>query len=124
MQRPYERYFGDNCFMERLNYPEIVTQILKEHYQYHTQDSQYETQLILDSERNHYLLISLRWQNEKRDYGCSIHVDIKDGKIWIQQDFTEQGIAQQLLDLGVPKSDIVLAFRSPFVRQFSDFSVS
>ncbi|NEO58245.1 MAG: XisI protein [Okeania sp. SIO3B5] len=54
--------------------------------------------------------------------------EVKDGKIWIQQDFTEQGIAQQLLDLGVPKSDIVLAFRSPFrspfVRQFSDFSVS
>ena len=110
--------------MERLNYPEIVTQIVKEHYQYHTQDSQYETQLILDSERNHYLLISLRWQNEQRDYGCSIHVDIKDDKFWIQQDFTEQGIAQQLLDLGVPKADIVLAFRSPFVRQFSNFSVS
>ncbi|NEO58246.1 MAG: hypothetical protein F6K54_37455 [Okeania sp. SIO3B5] len=62
--------------MERLNYSEIVMQIVKEHYQYHTQDSQYETQLILDSERNHYLLISLRWQNEQRDYGCSIHVDI------------------------------------------------
>ncbi|NEQ35380.1 MAG: XisI protein [Okeania sp. SIO3I5] len=110
--------------MERLNYSEIVMQIVKEHYQYHTQDSQYETQLILDSERNHYLLISWRWQNEQRDYGCSIHVDIKDGKIWIQQDFTEQGIAQQLLDLGVPKSDIVLAFRSPFVRQFYDFAVN
>ncbi|MEB3339504.1 hypothetical protein [Okeania sp.] len=38
--------------MERLNYPEIVMQIVKEHYQYHTQDSQYETQLILDSEIN------------------------------------------------------------------------
>lgn len=110
--------------MERLNYQEIVTQIVKEHYQYHSQDSQYETELILDSERNHYLLISWCWQNEKRDYGCPIHVDIKDNKIWIQQDFTEPGIAQQLLDLGVPKSDIVLGFRSPYVRQFSEFSVN
>ncbi|MEM1171966.1 MAG: element excision factor XisI family protein [Cyanobacteria bacterium P01_H01_bin.35] len=68
----------------------------------------------------------MRWQNEKRDYGCgcSIHVDIKDGKISIQQDFTEKGIAQQLLDLGVQKSDVVFAFRSPYVRQFSDFSVN
>ena len=110
--------------MEGLNYQEIVRQIVKEHYEYHSKDAQYETQLILDSERNHYLLISWCWQNEKRDYGCPIHVDIKDNKIWIQQDFTEQGIARQLLDLGVPKSDIVLAFRSPYVRQFSDFSVS
>lgn len=110
--------------MEGLNYQEIVTQIVKEHYQYHSKDSQYETELILDFERNHYLLISWRWQDEKRDYGCPIHVDIKNNKIWIQQDFTEPGIARQLLDLGVPKSDIVLAFRSPYVRQFSDFSVS
>ncbi len=34
------------------------------------------------------------------------------------------GCAQQLLDLGVPKSDIVLAFRSPYMRQFSEFSVN
>jgi hypothetical protein len=47
------------------------------------------------------------WQEEKRIYACPIHIDIKDGKIWIQQDFTEAGIAQQLLDQGVPKSDIV-----------------
>ncbi len=40
--------------MARLNYQEIVMQIVKEHYQYHSQDRQYETQLILDSERNHY----------------------------------------------------------------------
>ena len=110
--------------MEGLNYQEIVAQIVKEHYQYHCKDSKYETELILDSERNHYLLISWRWQDEKRDYGCPIHVDIKNNKIWIHQDFTEPGIARQLLDLGVPKSDIVLAFRSPYVRQFSDFSVS
>jgi hypothetical protein len=38
------------------------------------------------------------WQEEKRIYACPIHIDIKDGKIWIQQDFTEAGIAQQLLD--------------------------
>ncbi len=33
--------------MEGLNYPEIVMQIIKEHYQYHTQDTQYETQLAI-----------------------------------------------------------------------------
>jgi XisI protein len=46
-----------------------------------------------------------------------------DGKIWIQRDFTEAGIAQQLVDRGVPKPDIILSFRSPFVRKFSDFGL-
>jgi hypothetical protein len=52
-----------------------------------------------------------------------LHLDIKDGKIWIQHDGTEIGIANQLVALGVPKSDIVLAFHSPFKRQFTEFAV-
>ncbi|WP_333195901.1 element excision factor XisI family protein [Microcoleus sp. S28C3] len=57
-------------------------------------------------------------------YGCVVHVDIKDGKIWIQRDLTEAGIANELVELGVPKTEIVLQFRTPYVRQFTDFSVA
>ena len=55
-------------------------------------------------------------------YGTIIHVDIRDGKIWIQRDFTEEGVARKLVDLGVPKTDIVLGFKPPYMRQFNDFA--
>ncbi len=55
-------------------------------------------------------------------YGTIIHVDIRDGKIWIQRDFTEEGVASELVDLGVPKTDIVLGFKPPYMRQFTDFA--
>jgi hypothetical protein len=64
--------------------------------------------------------------------GINIYIDLgaekviaaeKDGKIWIQHDGTEIGIANQLVELGIPKSDIVLAFHSPFKRQFTEFAV-
>ena len=55
-------------------------------------------------------------------YGTIIHVDIRDGKIWIQRDFTEEGVASELVDLGVPKTDIVLGFKPPSMRQFTDFA--
>ena len=51
-------------------------------------------------------------------------LNIKEQKIWIQRDFTEAGIAQQLVERGVPKADVVLSFRSPFVRQFSEFAIA
>ncbi len=54
-------------------------------------------------------------------YGTIIHVDIRDGKIWIQRDFTEEGVASELVDLGVPKTDIVLSFKPPYMRQITDF---
>ncbi len=55
-------------------------------------------------------------------YGTIIHVDIRDRKIWIQRDFTEGGLASELIDLGVPKTDIVLGFKPPYMKQFTGFA--
>ncbi|EDX77518.1 XisI protein [Coleofasciculus chthonoplastes PCC 7420] len=57
-------------------------------------------------------------------YGCFIHLDIKDNKIWIQQNVTEIDIGQELVDLGVLKEDIVVGFHPPYMRQFTEFAVS
>jgi hypothetical protein len=38
------------------------------------------------------------------------------------QRVAEEGVANRLVDQGVPKSDIALAFQSPYKRQFSDFA--
>lgn len=46
-----------------------------------------------------------------------------DGKIWVQYDGTEEGVATELVDAGVPKVDIVLGFRHPSVRQYTEFAV-
>lgn len=82
---------------------------------------EYEVQTIFDTEQDHYQLLYVGWRLNKRDFGCILHLDIKGGKIWIQHDGTEVGIANQLVEMGVPKQDIILAFHEPAVRQFTDF---
>ena len=82
---------------------------------------EYEVQTIFDSERDHYQLLYVGWRGDKRDFGCILHLDIKQGKIWIQHDGTEEGIANRLVEMGVPKQDIILAFHEPYVRQFTGF---
>ena len=67
--------------------------------------------------------MSVGWNGQHRIHGSLLHVDIKNGKIWIQHDGTEEGIANRLVAAGVPKDDIVLAFQSPFKRKFTDFAV-
>jgi hypothetical protein len=51
-------------------------------------------------------------------------VDIINGKIWIQRDGTEYGVARELVDAGVPKSQIVLGFRPPEIRPYTEFAVA
>ena len=53
----------------------------------------------------------------RRVYGCVLHLDIKEGKIWIEQNMTEMRVAQELVAQGISKKDIVLGFRSPRVRK-------
>jgi XisI protein len=96
---------------------------------------EYEVQTIFDEQQDHYQLLYVGWRGDKRDFGCILrnsspespdpgdvlHLDIKDGKIWIQHDGTEVGIANQLVEMGVPKQDIILAFHEPYIRQFTEF---
>jgi hypothetical protein len=82
---------------------------------------EYEIQTIFDEQQDHYQLLYVGWRGNKRDFGCILHLDIKDGKIWIQHDGTEEGIANRLVEMGVPKQDIILAFHEPYIRQFTEF---
>ncbi len=110
--------------MDKVNtYRECIEKILQEHSSYKSISTNVEAQTIFDAERNHYQLVHAGWHNGRRVYGCVLHLDIKDGKIWIQQDGTEVGVANELVTHGVPKKDIVLAFHSPYKRQFTEFAV-
>ncbi|MCX5980646.1 MULTISPECIES: XisI protein [Nostocales] len=110
--------------MEKLEqYRNYVKQVITEYAQLGSAKDEIEQQLIFDSFGDHYQLMYVGWKNRKRQHGCVLHLDIKDQKIWIQHDGTEIGIADELVKLGVPKSDIVLAFHEPLVRQYTDFAV-
>lgn len=109
--------------MERLNYPEVVRNILEGHAK-NGSNHQTEVKLLFDTERDRYQVINIGWQELTRVFGCLIHVEIKDGKIWIERDGTEIGVANELVEAGVPKQDIVLAFKAPYKRKFTDFAVS
>ena len=85
---------------------------------------EFETQLVFDTERNHYQVLFVGWDKLKRTFGCPIHIDIKNGKIWIQQNTTDYDFIEDLIEKGVPKDDIVLAFHPPYKRPYTGFAVA
>jgi XisI protein len=106
------------------HYRQIVQELLTSYSQINFGDPELVSELILDPIRDRYQVVHVGWSDEQRIYGCSLHLDIINEKIWIQHDGTEGGIANELLDRGVPKTDIVIAFHSPFKRQFTEFAVN
>ncbi len=81
-----------------------------------------ETQYIFDTVHDHYQLFQVGWEKYEWIHGCIFHFDIKNGKIWIQHDGTEIGVANELVKLGIPKEDIVLGFQAPYKRKYTDFA--
>ncbi len=103
-------------------YREKVQQIIADYAKRLSSPQGDEIETVFDIANDHYLLMETAWRGEERDYGSLIHLDIKDDKIWIQYDGTEVGIANDLVEMGVPKQDIVLGFHSPFMRQHTEFA--
>jgi hypothetical protein len=103
-------------------YRQYIQQLLTEHAKL-VWDDRIQAETIFDTERDRYQLVYVGWRGAKRVYGVVLHLDIIDGKIWVQQDGTEVGIANKLVEMGVPKQDIVLGFDPPMMRHYTDFAV-
>ncbi len=110
--------------MDKLNqFRQIVKKIIENHGQYKPSHGQIETISICDSASDNYLLLDTGWDNVGRVHFVVFHLRIIQDKIWIECDGTEQGITEELLQLGVQKEEIVLGFFRPERRKFIDFAV-
>ncbi|NEP15005.1 MAG: XisI protein [Symploca sp. SIO2C1] len=83
-----------------------------------------EVQTIFDLVRDRYLLVDLGWDGHRRVYNCIFHLEIKEGKIWIQRNQTDKQVAEALVAMGVAKEDIVLGLQPSFVREYTGFGVA
>jgi hypothetical protein len=106
-------------------YREYVQQIVSDRANSNTTTKEdVEVQLVIDTVRDHYQWMNVGWEGLKRVYHCFIHFDIKDGKIWIQQNWTEDDLAADLVEMGVPPEDIVLGLHPPYKRPYTDYGVA
>lgn len=105
-------------------YRDCVIKLLTSYTNDDVSDNEVEVQLILDTQRDHYQWMNVGWQELNRIYRCVMHFDIKDGKIWLQQNLTDLNPAEELVEMGIPREDIVLGLQAPYKRQYTDYGVA
>lgn len=106
------------------DYRQIIENLLSEYADFLGKDEAIEQELVFDRKRDRYLRVEAGWQDNKRIYGPFLHIDIKDSKVWIQHDDTEDGIAYELEAAGILKDQIVLGYKSLERRKLTDYAVS
>jgi XisI protein len=104
-------------------YRGIVRDVLKRYVGIEYANGDIDNELVFDESSDRYAVISVGWTNEpRRSHGCLLHLDIVDGKVWIQRDGTEDGVAPELEKAGIPKEDIVLAWHPPKLRPYTGYA--
>jgi len=109
--------------MDRIDsYRQIIEKIFSEYMEIPYKYGEIRNEIIISQDSNRYLLLMTGWREDQRIYGCLTHIDIINGKLWIQHDNTEQGVAEDLERYGVKKEDIVLGFHPPDVRPYTGYA--
>jgi hypothetical protein len=110
--------------MDRLNHHRQCIRDFLNRYSQFWQESGVENQIIFDTERDHYLLLKAGWNGDQRIYYPVLHFDIKDDKIWVQENTTDIEIDKDLEDMGISKKEIVVGFHHPLMREHSDYAIA
>ncbi len=106
------------------NYRQIIETVLTDYASVPYAYGDIHTEVVFDRANDHYLLVNVGWHNDRRVHGSLVHIDIINGKVWIQRDGTEHGIANDLVRAGIAKDQIVLGFRSPQIRKHTEFAAA
>ena len=79
---------------------------------------------VSDTTHDRYTLTHVDFDGERYRSRLLAHLEIREGKIWILTDNTEEGIATELVVEAIPKDQIVLAFYPASLRELGEFAVA
>jgi hypothetical protein len=105
-------------------YRRIIRDLLHTYAQYRPARGEVEIEVICDESHDYYELVYAGSNGPYRIHGSVLHLDIRDGKVWIQYDGTEGGVAEELVKAGIPREHIVLAFKPPDIRPHTGFATA
>jgi len=106
-------------------YESIIVSLLEEYAEmFNKQRDGVEATLVVDPKGLHYQLLNIGWQRDEYVFYVIFHFDIKDGKVWLQENRTDVLIAKELVERGIPQNDIVLGLQFPELREMSGYAVA
>lgn len=112
--------------MEKIaKYQEIVLKELK--YRQSTKiynGPNLKRHLVINKLQTEFVLLDVGWFNKRYISDLVFHIEIKNDKIWIHEDNTDIDIASVLVEEGIQKEDVVLAFLPDYAKELSNYAIA
>jgi hypothetical protein len=111
--------------MESLeHYRAVIVTLLNDLAETIATDDAVETVVIADREHDHYQLLYLGWEGERRVFDTAVYIRLRQGKVWIEHNAIPERVGEQLVAAGIPREQIVLGFQPPQLRPLTDFAAA
>jgi hypothetical protein len=105
-------------------YRHILRQVVEHHAAMKPSDRQIDSLAICDPSNDNYLMMDIGYDHVGRAHDVIIHLRLRaDGKVLIEYDGIEYGIARDLLEAGVAKEDIIFNMY-PTPRPLTELAVA
>ena len=96
-------------FTKLARYRQLLRQVVELHAAMKPGDRQLESLAICDPSNDNYLLMDVGYDHVGRADDVIVHLRLRDdGKVLIEYDGIEYGIAHDLIEAGIAKEDILL----------------
>lgn len=111
--------------MDKLaRYRSIVKEIVGRYGKFQSSVGTVETYAVLDEQTDNYLVVDVGWLAFGRQHALPLHIRLKDERVWVEWDGTDEEIACQLIDAGVDENDVVLGFQQPTEFRYNDLKAA
>ena len=111
-------------------YAKLLREILTEYKELDAKATNSDIQInddsvfVFDEASGVFAWFGFGWTKQGRIRAMRVFTRLHEGKIHIEEDWTEEGIGTILLARGVPPKDIVIEFHPPEMRQYTEFAIS
>ena len=101
-------------------YPEIISTVLRNLVKVSNQGVGGKLTDFFLTDDCRFVWMTVGWQGKSRVCGVVVCVWLRDGKVWIEADMTEDGVAEMLIEAGIAREDVILGFDCEEGRPLGD----
>jgi hypothetical protein len=105
-----------------LNIEPIIQSILEQLATHKPSYGNLDYQVVFDLERKQFQVLVIGWLNDRYHCQVIVHLEVRNKLVWLQQDLTDANIAEQLIEAGIPREQIVLGFQPEYKRGLYGFA--